>query len=414
MTCAKRLNDMPSTVWGEVVINLGCQSPQFCYPAFLFFLFFYPSFCYLFSVFGRLPQTPHTIRQDTISKTTMDDTASVYETAIMGGSSDYDEEEEPVVVPTPSNSFYTPLPSQPLPSELLSKVVPEESSQPEGEPREDLGLDNPSPMSLASPRDMIPRGNYTPNPAGTLTFIGLRAIEPLLQSYLLSPKSPLLKLLPKLGVAVINPGLLGQTPTGEILSWMGRLSRLKQAYWAGFIAREPMTPRMAVFVALLETAANAVNSLLYLLPKTSTALLKGVRVPLLGEAELPLPVLVGSLMFAVGLAVETISERQRSFFKEERIAVGGKQIRVNEGKICDRGLWSLSRHPNYGGYVLWRTGFGIAAGGWWAGLGMGLAHAGHFAGESVGLMDEYMSNRYGGAWTQHKQRVGWVLIPGIY
>ncbi|KAK0659482.1 hypothetical protein QBC41DRAFT_307912 [Cercophora samala] len=347
----------------------------------------------------------------------MDDTASVYETAIMGGSSDYDEE-EPVVVPTPSHSFYTPLPSQPLPSELLSATTaveeeeeeeeePEEPEQPELEP-------SPFPASLASPRDMIPRGNYTPNPAGTLTFIGLRAIEPLLQSYLLSPHSPLLKLLPKLGVAVINPALLGPTPTGEILSWMARLSRLKQAYWAGFIAREPMTPRMAVLVALLEAAANAVNSLLYLLPRTSTALLRTVSVPLLGDVELPLPVLVGSLMFAVGLAVETVSERQRSFFKEERIVVGGKTIRVNEGKICDRGLWSLSRHPNYGGYVLWRTGFGIAAGGWWAGLAMGLAHAGHFAGGAVGLMDEYMSNRYGGAWTQHKQRVGWVLIPGVY
>ncbi|KAK4172648.1 hypothetical protein QBC36DRAFT_390272 [Triangularia setosa] len=338
----------------------------------------------------------------------MDDTASIYETAIMDGSSDYDE--EPVVVPTPSNSFYTPLPSQPLPSELLSTAAAEE--QPE------VGLDlEPSPLtgpSLASPRDMIPRGNYTPNPAGTLTFIGLRAIEPLLQSYLLSPGSPLLKLLPKLGVAVIPPSLLGPTPTGEILSWMGRLSRLKQAYWAGFIARESMSPKMAVFVALLETAANTVNSLLYLLPKTSTALLPGVKVPCLGELELPLPVLVGSLLFAVGLTVETLAERQRSFFKEERITVGGKEVRVNEGKICDRGLWSLCRHPNYGGYVLWRTGYGIAAGGWLAGLALGLAHAGHFAGESVGLMDEYMNNRYGGAWTQHKQRAGWVLIPGIY
>ncbi|KAK4196594.1 hypothetical protein QBC40DRAFT_209086 [Triangularia verruculosa] len=340
----------------------------------------------------------------------MDDTASVYQTAIMDGSSDFSEPEQ-IDHPTPSSStmLYTPLPSQPLPTDLLTTTT---------SPEDESSL-SPSPLtgpSLASPRDRIPRGIYTPNPAGTLTFIGLRAIEPLLQSYLLSPSSPFLKLLPKLGIPVLPPSLLSpnNTPTAEILSWMGRLSRLKQAYWAGFIAREPITPKLALILALLEAAANTVNSLLYLIPKTSTALLKTVSIPLLGDVELPLPVLVGSLMFALGLAVETISERQRSFFKEEYITVGGKRIRVNEGKICDRGLWSLARHPNYGGYVLWRTGYGIAAGGWLAGLGLGLAHAGHFAGESVGLMDEYMNNRYGGAWSQHKQRVGWVLIPGIY
>ncbi|KAK0726419.1 hypothetical protein B0T21DRAFT_371531 [Apiosordaria backusii] len=342
----------------------------------------------------------------------MDDTVSIYETAIMdggGGDSDYSSSSEPEQIdhPTPSNSFYTPLPSQPLPLELLSTTNPEEEE-------EKLSPSSLTGPSLASPRDMIPRGTYTPNPSGTLTFIGLRAIEPLLQSYLLSPGSPLLNLLPKLGISVIPPSLLEPSPTGEILSWMGRLSRLKQAYWAGFIAREPITPKMALLISALETAANTINSLLYLIPRTSTALLPNISLPLFGDVELPLPVLVGSIMFALGLAVETISERQRSFFKEETITVNGKKIRVNEGKICDKGLWSLCRHPNYGGYVLWRTGYGIAAGGWLVGLGLGLAYAGQFAGKSVGLLDEYMNNRYGGAWTQHKQRVGWVLIPGIY
>ena len=40
----------------------------------------------------------------------------------------------------------------------------------------------------------------------------------------------------------------------------------------------------------------------------------------------------------------------------------------NEGKVLDRGLWALTRHPNYfGEFTLWwgYYCFAVSAGGWW-------------------------------------------------
>jgi hypothetical protein len=41
-----------------------------------------------------------------------------------------------------------------------------------------------------------------------------------------------------------------------------------------------------------------------------------------------------------------------------------KKDRKNKGKVYDAGLFGLSRHINYFGYTLWRTGYALAAGGW--------------------------------------------------
>jgi steroid 5-alpha reductase family enzyme len=71
--------------------------------------------------------------------------------------------------------------------------------------------------------------------------------------------------------------------------------------------------------------------------------------------------LAGGAVWAVGLAFESIGDRQLARFKADP---------ANRWAVMDRGLWRYTRHPNYFGDVVVWWGIGIvalAAGGtWWA------------------------------------------------
>lgn len=61
---------------------------------------------------------------------------------------------------------------------------------------------------------------------------------------------------------------------------------------------------------------------------------------------------VGLVVWAVGLAFETIGDWQLTRFKAEP---------ANSGKVMDRGLWRYTRHPNYFGDACVWWGIAIAA-----------------------------------------------------
>ncbi|CAM5569916.1 membrane protein [Streptomyces spiroverticillatus] len=64
----------------------------------------------------------------------------------------------------------------------------------------------------------------------------------------------------------------------------------------------------------------------------------------------------GCALWAVGLFFEAVGDRQMSRFKADP---------ANKGKIMDRGLWSLTRHPNYfGDFCVWWGIFLVACGSW--------------------------------------------------
>ena len=61
----------------------------------------------------------------------------------------------------------------------------------------------------------------------------------------------------------------------------------------------------------------------------------------------------GISLFTVGIFTELISELQRKRFKDNPIS---------KNKLYTGGLFSLARHINYGGFIVWRTGLALTSG----------------------------------------------------
>lgn len=75
--------------------------------------------------------------------------------------------------------------------------------------------------------------------------------------------------------------------------------------------------------------------------------------------------LAGLAAFVVSILGESVADRQMHAFRADP---------ANRGKVCDRGLWGWSRHPNYFFEVLVWLAYPLIglAGPWWPGL-LGLA-----------------------------------------
>ncbi|KAJ0167725.1 hypothetical protein CTA2_698 [Colletotrichum tanaceti] len=261
--------------------------------------------------------------------------------------------------------------------------------------------------------DLIKRGVKKPNVPGSLTFIGLRALDPFLQ-YQLVAGGLGASILGKVGVSSIplNIATLSTTSISLldnlhlplphlILLGMSVGSFVKQAYWLVALSAEEFPVSTAVSVSSFNSIVNSANSLLLLAASTSV-LTSPRNFP--GTA-MPYQVVLGSILYAVGMFLETASEWQRKQFKDRP---------ENQGKVIKTGLWSWARHINYGGYAMWRAGYCMAASGFIGGTIMGGWQAFDFLTRGVPALNEYCSKRYGEQWTQFKKEVPWVLIPGIY
>ena len=107
---------------------------------------------------------------------------------------------------------------------------------------------------------------------------------------------------------------------------------------------------------------------------------------------------VAAAVTAVAIALETTADRQLVRF----LRTAGAQ------RVMDRGLWSLSRHPNYFGEVLFWWGlwlFGLAASPawWWTVVGP-LAMTALFLGISVPMMERHLAARHPGYGEQARRR----------
>lgn len=97
-------------------------------------------------------------------------------------------------------------------------------------------------------------------------------------------------------------------------------------------------------------------------------------------AGLSLRMVIGILLFDLGIVTELAAEMQRRGFKRDR---------RNEGKPFSGGLFGLARNINYGGHVLWKMGNALAAGGWVWGVLVGGGHLYDFVTRGVPVLDGY-------------------------
>jgi steroid 5-alpha reductase family enzyme len=106
---------------------------------------------------------------------------------------------------------------------------------------------------------------------------------------------------------------------------------------------------------------------LYLVFALQAALAWVISLPLLGAILSPRPPGIldaaGAGLWLLGFIFEAGGDWQLARFKAQP---------SNQGKVMDRGLWRLTRHPNYfGDFCVW-WGFylmGVSAGAWWSILG---------------------------------------------
>lgn len=242
--------------------------------------------------------------------------------------------------------------------------------------------------------DLIQRGSYKSTPGGTALFVGIRALDPLLQYGILAhgvgsnlldavglgarplPLAPL-----RTGVHLID-ALNLSAPRLALLS-MAAGSAIKQIHWLTRLSREEFPVRAALTVGIFNTVVNSINTLAF----CSAVLTTAAPPHDISESSLAPSAIAGVVLYVVGIAVEWISEVQRARFKADP---------ANAGKPYTGGLWSLARHINYGGYSLWRAGFAMTGGGWAMGAFFGIFYLWDFATRAIPVMDQYCSGRVSG------------------
>lgn len=189
---------------------------------------------------------------------------------------------------------------------------------------------------------------------------------------------------------------------------------LKQNFTLLTTQQEEMTPVFSAQVGVFNAVCNSINSLLFITSQTSASVN--------GEHFPQTPLIVGSALFASGLFIEAFSEIQRAAWKKDP---------ANKGKVYDGGLFGLSRHINYFGYTLWRTGYSMAAGGFTIGALTAGLFTFQFLKVSIPELQSYLEKRvssrfrgklthpwltvlqYGEQFEAYKQKVPYAFIPYV-
>ncbi|KAI1172920.1 hypothetical protein F4777DRAFT_484617 [Nemania sp. FL0916] len=225
-----------------------------------------------------------------------------------------------------------------------------------------------------------------------------------------TPPSPVLPHSSPILNYVLSP-FANLPPTPVLLFLMSIGSAAKQIYWHLSLSQDSFPASAAAAVSAYNTTVNSLNTFLFLCLGT-TSLLSPPQAPISipfpyveDGVRLPLSTLVGTLLYIVGLSIETIAERQRAQFKNRK---------ENKGLVCMQGLWRWARHVNYFGYALWRGGYCMVGSGWVGGILMALWQGWDLSQRAVAVQDEYCSQRYGEQWTRFKMEVPWKIIPGVY
>lgn len=268
-----------------------------------------------------------------------------------------------------------------------------------------------------SSNDLVARGSYKPSPLNRSVFVGLRVIDPLIQYAILSKQVgiswiPRLfggELLPadgaanllRFGKSGVHLNLPPEPPYYGLLLCISIVSAMKQTYWAMAIGREEMLLGSAVTIAAFATLMNSLFNALAIWTRTSVNPTASTWTELLQTPYIA----AGTTLFLAGIAIETISEIQRSRFKDDQ---------RNKGKPYAGGLFGLARNINYTGFTLWKTGYALVAAGPPFAIVIAAMHFYDFSQRAIPVLDEYCAKRYGEDWQNVRKKVPKVLIPGVY
>ncbi|KAF2864590.1 hypothetical protein K470DRAFT_254222 [Piedraia hortae CBS 480.64] len=244
--------------------------------------------------------------------------------------------------------------------------------------------------------DMISRGVKQRTMSGIATFVTLRLADPFIQYALLYGPSRSVE-----DNSDFEPKERTSLITGRsILLAMSVISMLKQNYHMLFVMQEDMTPRAAAIIGAVNFLLNSMNSLLFLRKSRKHSIWLA-----LGSKLVPVRVALGSILFAVGIVFEWLSEVQRAAWKAKT---------ENRGQVYARGLFSLSRHINYFGYTLWRSGYTLAGGGGlWSAIVAGF-FVYDFNWRGIPILQRYMKEKYGEKSNWHKQVVPYKFVPFVW
>lgn len=255
-------------------------------------------------------------------------------------------------------------------------------------------------------RDFIRRGIKQPNYAGTATFFGFRAADPFLQYQILSNNVGR-TLIEKVGGSVLPQGpplitntpldTLGLSPYRSIIFAMSVGSMVKQNFHLLNIMQEEMPPFNGAMVGAFNAVFNSLNSLFFVCSQTSASVN--------GEHFPQTPLIVGSTLYAVGLSVEWYSEVQRAMWKRDP---------ANKGRVYEGGLFGLSRHINYFGYTMWRSGYALASGGWTWGAVVAAFFTYDFTQRGIPVLQRYLEDKYGEKYDHYEKTVPYKFVPFLW
>jgi steroid 5-alpha reductase family enzyme len=176
-----------------------------------------------------------------------------------------------------------------------------------------------------------------------------------------------------------NWALRWRGPADEDFRYVEIRAKTGRAYWPASLASIHLLPTAWVFLGLVPVF------------------------PALTRPGFVLLDVAAALVTALAIAIETIADHQlRRYLRSPH----------DQGGILDSGLWSLCRHPNYLGEILFWWGlflFGMAADPGWIGSIIGpLAITLLFVLVSVPWMDRRMLSRHR-AWAEHMKRTPAIL-----
>lgn len=222
---------------------------------------------------------------------------------------------------------------------------------------------------------------------GLVVFSTLRLVDPILQHIIITRRLDLAAFLPRLFGGTLKSIPLF-TSLGNVLSLptyhqlilaMSLGSGLRHTFWATVISQQELPVGLAVGIATFNTLLNSLNTILSLWSITSPC-----RDP---DVVFSSPsIVIGTILFVTGILIESVSEIQRLQFKNDP---------ANAGKPYSGGMFGWARHINYGGYMLWRIGYAMAAGGPVWGLVTGALCFQAFVNASIPELDGYCQKRVG-------------------